>query len=377
MRVLHLVAGAKWTGPAAVAIDQVRALREAGVEAEIGFTAESPLARRFETDGWARPLLSPRSGPRAFFEDVGRVSETLGREAFDLLHCHASHDHLVALAAAPRRGFPIVRSFHHARTLRGGPWARWVSGRSAGHAFSNGALAAQFRSRFRPPAPCRVFSPVVDRARFSPGSRDRALLASFGVPEDAFVAGTIGKIAPGRGHDAAVRILARTGHPSIVLLQVGKGEGEGEIRRLAASLGVGERSFGTGYQEERLPDLYRSMDAFLFTASGADQGHRAVLEAMASGLPVVSLAVPGIEDARLAAGAGFACGSEEEAAASLAFLCSHPGQRAAMGRSAREASERFSPEAFAAQAVPFYGEALEFWKNRSRRGVEVALRETS
>ena len=377
MRVLHLVAGAKWTGPAAVAFDQVRALRASGVEAEIGFTAESPLARRFDSTGWARPMLSPGVGPRAFLRDVGRVAETLERERFDLLHVHASHDHLVALGAAPRRGFPIIRSFHHARTLRSGAGMGWITRRSAGHAFSNSAIGARFRERFSSAAPSRVLSPVVDRDRFLPGTRDEALLRSFGVPAGSFVVGTIGKIARGRGQDVAVRILARIGEPSIVLLQIGKGEWEEEIRRLAGSLGVGARTFGTGYQEDRLPDLYRSMDAFLFTASGADQGHRAVLEAMASGLPAVSLAIPGIEDARLAAGAGLVCRTEEEAAAALAFLHSHPEQRASMARHARTASERFSAQPFAAETSAFYAEALDFWNNRKRRSVTLSLMEKS
>ncbi len=253
----------------------------------------------------------------------------------------------------------------------------WMIRRSAGHAFSNSAIGSQFRERFPSAAPSRVLSPVVDRDRFLPGARDEALLRSFGVPGGSFVVGTIGKIAPGRGQDAAVRILARIGEPSIVLLQIGKGEREDEIRRLAGSLGVGGRSFGTGYQEDLLPDLYRSMDAFLFTASGADQGHRAVLEAMASGLPAVSLSVPGIEDARLPAGSGLVCRTEEEAAASLAFLHSHPDQRASMSRHARAASERFSAKPFAAEASSFYAEALEFWNNRKRGNVTLPLMEKS
>ncbi|MGH9442464.1 MAG: glycosyltransferase family 4 protein [Thermoanaerobaculia bacterium] len=376
MRVLHLVAGAKWTGPAAVAIDQVRALRAAGIEAEIGFTAASPLAQRFVSEGWARPMFSGGAAPAAFFRDVGRVSEKLEREGFDLLHAHASHDHLVALAAAPRRGFPTVRSFHHARTLRAWVGMPWTARGSAGHVFSNGAIAEAFRSRFGARGPSRVFSPVVDRDRFRPGSRDARLLESLGVPKDSFLVGTIGKIARGRGHDAAVRILSGTEDPSITILQVGKGNQEKDIRRLAESLGVGARHFGAGYQEERLPDLYRSMDAFLFTASGADQGHRAVREAMASGLPVVSLAIPGIEDARLPKGSGLVCPSEEEAAAALTFLRTHPEQRAAMGARARKESERFSAEAFAADAGAFYAEALEFWNNRKRKRVTMPLRET-
>ncbi len=375
MRVLHLVAGSKWTGPAAVAIDQVRALRTAGIEAEVGFISESPLAGRLAAEGWARPLLSRRSGPPAFFRDVAKVADLLDREGFDLLHCHTSHDHLVGLGAAPGRRLPIVRSFHHARTIRTGPWSRWAVRRSAAYAFANGAIAREFADRFGNPGPMRVLSPVVDREVFHPGPASPGILASFGVPPGAFVVGTIGKMAKGRGHEEAVRILSRSEDREVVLFHIGKGERREAIWMLAEALGVGDRNFGAGYQEEILPSLYRSMHALLFTASGSDQGHRAVLEAIASGVPVVALAIPGIEDARLAQGAGLVCRSEGEAAEAIAFVKGHPAQREAMSRFARDASERFSPASFAASAAGFYAEALETWKNRGRRNVTLPLME--
>ena len=62
MRVLNLVAGEKWTGPAAVVFDQTAALVAAGIEAQYAFVAGSLLAQRLLPLGWARPLLThPRT----------------------------------------------------------------------------------------------------------------------------------------------------------------------------------------------------------------------------------------------------------------------------------------------------------------------------
>ena len=58
MRILHVVAGEKWTGVAAVVFDWTRALVDAGVEAQFAFVGKSPLARRILPVGWARPLLT-------------------------------------------------------------------------------------------------------------------------------------------------------------------------------------------------------------------------------------------------------------------------------------------------------------------------------
>lgn len=371
MRVLHLTSGAKWTGPAAVTVDQVAALREHGIEAEIAVAAGSPLAERLAGIGWVRPLLARGRRPRDFCRDVSALADTLAREPFDLVHSHGSHDHGIASSVWGRKGRPLVRSFHHAGGFR--PFLSWWGRRRAsGFAFSSSALEGAFVSRFGRRAPCARFSPVVDLERFRPDPRRRELLDALGVPAGAFVVGTIGKMAAGRGHDAAIRILAGCAESRVVLLHVGKGDRKEALWRLAAELGVGGRNFGAGYQEENLPSLYRAMDAFLFTASGADQGHRAISEAMASGLPVVAFDLPGVSDFGIVKGPGFVARSEEEAGAAIDFLATHAAERRAMAEAARRGAARFSGGEFAAAAGRFYEEVLKSGKNRAVRHVSAA-----
>jgi glycosyltransferase involved in cell wall biosynthesis len=212
---------------------------------------------------------------------------------------------------------------------------------------------------------------VAEVERYRPGPADPAVRSALGIPADAFVVGTIGKMAPGRGHDAAIRILAGTGDPRVTLLHVGKGESREKLWQLAADLGVGARNFGSGYREDDLPQLYRAMDAFLFTASGADQGHRAVLEAMASGLPVVVLDLPGVADFEIVKGPGFVAKSEADASAALDFLATHAGPRSGMSEAARKRAERFSGAEFSKAAAAFYGTVLDFWNNRGGRDVHT------
>jgi glycosyltransferase involved in cell wall biosynthesis len=359
VRILHLVAGMKWTGPAAVAIDQVRALREAGVEAEVAFTGGGGLEERLASHGWARPLFAPPGRIPRRLADASRLARMLRRERFEMIHCHLTHDHLAVLLAPPGRRLPIIRTFHHDRQLRRDPITLRLVRRASGAAFSNVVIAEKFARLFGRGMPGVVLPPVAELEAFHPGSKDPALAGRFGLRPEGFLVGTIGKMAPGRGQDAALRILARTAHPEICLLQIGKGESQESLRQLAARLGVAGRNFETGYQEEALPDIYRLMDAFLFTASGSDQGHRAILEAMASGVPVVALPVGGVADYRLEAGPGFRAPSEEAAASCLDFLFEHPKERGAMGRAGRERSLAFSGARFAARAMELYAEVFD------------------
>ena len=52
----------------------------------------------------------------------------------------------------------------------------------------------------------------------------------------------------------------------------------------------------TGYQDERLPELWAAMDVALFAAPGSDHGHRAISEAQACARPVVARDIAGVAD---------------------------------------------------------------------------------
>ena len=49
-----------------------------------------------------------------------------------------------------------------------------------------------------------------------------------------------------------------------------------------------------GYHEDDLAEHYRAADILLFTARGSDEGHRAVLEAMACGIAPVTFPIEGV-----------------------------------------------------------------------------------
>jgi glycosyltransferase involved in cell wall biosynthesis len=354
VRILHLVAGEKWTGVAAVSFDQTAALVAGGVEAQFGFVRESPLAARLLPLGWARPLLSPARNPLRYLRDVRTVAATLERERFDIVHCHGSHDHYVAAAARRLAGngdFLLARTIHSVEHARGDPVSRMLFRAADALVFANRAIAKAV-GRNGP-----VQSPVVDPERFRPGEKPVDRLGSLGVPERSFVVGTVGKLALHRGHREAIEV-ASTLSPDVVLLHVGKGELRPELESRAAVLGAGARNFWTGYVEDDLPDHYRAMDVFLFPASGSEQGQRAILEAMACGIPVVALDVPGVRDLVTHGREGLVVSRPADMAPALERLRADVAERRVLGERARVRALEFGPRPFAAQAREFYARLL-------------------
>ena len=143
----------------------------------------------------------------------------------------------------------------------------------------------------------------------------------------------------------ALRILREIA-PSTTLELVGEGPERPRLEALAARLGIADRLVWTPWSAR--PEVFRKMresDVFLFP-SLRDGGGAVVVEAMASGLPVICLDVggPGFH-VRDPWGIKVALGRPDAVAAELAgaigrFWCD-PGMRDRKGRAARERAASF------------------------------------
>jgi glycosyltransferase involved in cell wall biosynthesis len=109
----------------------------------------------------------------------------------------------------------------------------------------------------------------------------------FGLPRDAFVLVTVGRLVARKNIVQLVKVLAASNCAAAHLLIVGDGPDAPEIRRAAAELGVGERVHLLGQvSDER---KYRALAmADVFASTSQHEGFGLVfLEAMAYGLPVL------------------------------------------------------------------------------------------
>ena len=138
----------------------------------------------------------------------------------------------------------------------------------------------------RPDARIRLAPTGVDTTLFSPGNRLEAR-ARVGLPADARILVTAGRLVPVKRYDRAIDALAilRQNDSRYVLVLVGAGPSEPQLRARAHPLGDAVR-FAGFTDGERLRDLYRAADIVLCT-SEFENWSVAILEALASGTPVV------------------------------------------------------------------------------------------
>ena len=128
----------------------------------------------------------------------------------------------------------------------------------------------------------------VDLKRFSPGDRERAR-ARLGL--DGFTLLSVGSLIPRKGHDLIIQALAQL--PDTQLLIAGSGPMRAELERIAAESGVASRVRFLGeIAHDALSDAYRAADIFVL-ASSREGWANVLLEALASGTPVVATNVNG------------------------------------------------------------------------------------
>ena len=147
----------------------------------------------------------------------------------------------------------------------------------------------------------RVIPSGVDTTAFSPDPARRHLWRDrLGIPVDAPLLLVVGRMATKKGFHVLVEALAElfARHPSAHLVLAGGGDRLEEFR--AATRAWSARvHFPGSVLRDTLPDLYRAADVFVLPAVHDRQGNvdglpNVILEAMASGLPVVASGISGI-----------------------------------------------------------------------------------
>jgi phosphatidylinositol alpha-1,6-mannosyltransferase len=150
----------------------------------------------------------------------------------------------------------------------------------------------------------RVVPLGTDPDRFAPAPQAAAAFRSQrGLPEGRWLV-TVARLVPHKGIDTAIEVMAHLAaeHPDLHYAVIGRGTHEGALRALAEELGVADRvHLLTDVSDADLPAAYAMGDIYLGLSreSGLDaEGFGiALLEAAATGLPVVAGASGGIADA--------------------------------------------------------------------------------
>lgn len=299
-------------------------------------------------------------------------------DAFDPEIIHSHHPYLLgdaALRAARRRGLPLIFTHH---TLYE-EYTHYVNENSLNMKRLAAFLATNYANLCdRVVAPSMslkkliqergVSVPVteiptgVDIPFFEKGDGLR-FCQQHEIPEQFFVIGHLGRLAPEKNLDFLAQSVIQTmaDHSETCFLVVGDGPSRKTIANRMEAAGMQDRLIMPGSLTGRdLADAYQAMNIFAFTSKSETQG-LVLIEAMAAGLPVVALDAPGVREVVRNGRNGQLLRSdadEADFAAVISGAVVDPDKMAAWVEQARNTARAFARERCAEKLIRLYTETV-------------------
>jgi glycosyltransferase involved in cell wall biosynthesis len=340
--------------------------------------AHEAWSRDHGADGGGGEVVSFPSVPIPLYPEVrlarpraADLGGLIDRFRPDLVHCETEFGvGRAGRAAAQRAGVPVVSSYHtdFARYTEayGAHWLKGIVSRYIArfHRTSRRVYTPSSASREDllrlGLTDVEVWGRGVDTELFHPGRRAEAIRVALGMGS-RYTFLYVGRLAFEKRADQVIDAfrLACEMLPRGMIHLVIAGTGPREaVLRAAAPPGV---SFlGLLDRRSRLPDLYANCDAFVF-ASVTETLGLVVLEAMASGLPVIAVPEGGVRDHLRDGRNGLACreGDVQGMALAMVRIATEWGLSKRLARGARQSVEKLSWDKEIARLDRSYREVIE------------------
>jgi glycosyltransferase involved in cell wall biosynthesis len=174
--------------------------------------------------------------------------------------------------------------------------------------------------------------------------------------------GLVGRLAPEKGVDIFLRAAAGVlvEMPLTQFVVVGDGPDRAKLQSLIDELGIGKNASLSGRNED-MPSFYASLD--LLVSSSRQEGLPiALLEGMASGLPLIATAVGAVPTVVQDGRTGLLVPPEnpQELTAAIIKLLREPATRSSYGAAARALiKQEYSAERMTAEYLQLYQQAMQ------------------
>lgn len=258
---------------------------------------------------------------KSFFKNLKYIMDLkalIRSENFDLIHAHTETGGLIAGIALPAKNkakkiyTPHGISFYKGSSLLSWclyyPAERWICSRFDCVLAINGEEYGIIH-KWKKDKAVFVHGVGVDIGRFENQSVDiRETREEFSIKPEDFMILCIGELNRNKNHKVIIEAVSKIQDPNVKCIICGAGELKESLRTMITELGLADRVFLAGYRTD-IPQLLAAADIFAFP-SYHEGLPVSVMEAMASGLPVVCSRIRGNTDLIKDGEGGFLCSPE-------------------------------------------------------------------
>lgn len=353
LRILYVSPYAEMGGAERTVVDLIALHDRAAVEPSVVFLHDGPLVATCRDELGVPTSLIP--APR--FRRVLRahraraaLTQLIAQERVDLVHSTMAWGQLFGGRAAQRARTPNVW-FQQTTPERGALdlAAALVPTRAI---IANSEFTAATQRRVNPLR--RRVEVIHLGTRLDPeprGARRRRGREALGIGPADFAVGIAGRLQRWKGQDVVIRAAASLIHarPQARLFVIGGGlfgldaGYDAELKRLAADLGIADRTVFTGHRDD-VGDCLAALDVVVHASVHPEPFGLALIEAMAAGTALVAADAGAAREIVTQGADGLLTppGDPEALAAALLDLCDDPARRGALAAAgARTVRERF------------------------------------
>lgn len=303
--------------------------------------------------------------------------EKLRAEQYDLIHLQTPFvAHYLGVKLARLLGIPCIETYHtffeeylhhYIPFLPGmltGTVARLFS-RHQGNSLNGMVVPSHpmmdVLRQYGVTSRAEVIPTGIEASSFVPGDRV-AFRKKYGIPQERPTLLFVGRVAHEKNIGFLLSMVNRVRQdiPDVLLLIAGEGPALEGLKHVAAKLGLNENVTFIGYLDRHteLNSCYCSADIFVFSSRTETQG-LVLLEAMAQGVPVVSIAEMGTRDVlRENYGVWIAREEVEDFSTKVIAMLLDDSARIQLGNAGRDYAHEWSSGKLAQRMTAFYESVL-------------------
>lgn len=344
MHILHTEASCGWGGQEIRILEESRGLIKRGHEVKILCPPESRIYS--EGTNWGVPTIDLPIGKKNL-KGMLALRRWLIRHPVDVINTHSSTDSWLANLAC-RTIYtppPIVRTRHISSPIPANAASRWLYAKAVRHVVTTGEALREQVINQTGAAPDKVTSvPTgIDPTRFQPADKVEARRA-LGIDPALQYIGIAATLRSWKGHRFLLDAFANLDIPGWRLLIIGSGPQADNIAAQIRTLNISNHVILAG-QRNDVELWMQAMDIFCLPSYANEGVPQAILQAMLTGLPIITTPVGAILEAVTDGDTALVVQpqSADAIAGALKKLMLDPDLRLALGQHARQiALSRFS-----------------------------------
>lgn len=303
-------------------IPHIKTLIDEGHQVDVAFNIDQEVKPEIYEMGCKIYQLPLQRSPlkKDNFRAYRMLKNIIISEGYDLVHTHTPV--ASAIVRLVCRNLNTVRVFYTAHGFhffKGAPilnWLiyypveKWLAKYTDTLITINKEDYGRAKSKFKAKRVEYIPGVGIDLKKFNSVEVDRYLKhKELGLPKGAFVVLSVGELNKNKNHEVVIRAIAKIDNPDIHYIVCGEGQLKGYLRDLSEDLGIKNRVHLLGFRND-IAEICKVSDLFAFPSYREGLG-LAALEAMASGLPLITSNVHGIVDYSVNGKTGYNCGSSD------------------------------------------------------------------